>query len=44
MGKRPVIASIPSVGEVLNALSIQMATLLCIFPRALSGYDKGAQL
>jgi len=42
MGKRPVIASISSVGEVLNTPSIQMAILLYIFPRALSGYDKGA--
>jgi len=42
MGMRPVIALIPSEGDVLNAPSIQMTTLLCIFPRALSGYDSGA--
>jgi len=43
MGMRFIIASIPSEGDVLNALSIQMAALLCILPRALSRYDSGAQ-
>ena len=39
MGMRPVIALIPSEGDVLNAPSIQMATLLCILLRALSRYN-----
>ena len=41
IGKRPAIASISFVRKVLNAPSIQMAALS---PRALSKYDKGAQL
>jgi len=41
MGMRPPIALIPSEGDILNTFSIQMATLLCIFPRALSGYNSG---
>jgi len=44
MDIRPTSASIPSIGEVLNAPSIQMAALLCILPRVLSEYDNGAQL
>jgi len=43
MGMRPAIALIPLERDVLNAPIIQMAALLCIFPRALSGYDSGAQ-
>ena len=37
IGMRPTIASIPSDKDVLNAPSIQMATFLCIFLKALSG-------
>ena len=44
MGMRPVIASRPSVGDVLKASSIQMMALLCIFPRIFMGYDRGALL
>jgi len=44
MGIRPASALIPSVREVLNASSIQIAVLLCILPRALSKYDSGAWL
>ena len=44
IGIRPMIASIPSIGEVLNAPRIHMAALLCILPRVLRGYDKGAWL
>jgi len=44
MGMRPVMASIPSVGEVLNAPNIQMAALLCIFPKIFIGYERGALL
>ena len=36
IGMRLMIASIPLDGDVLNTSSIQMATLLCIFLRALS--------
>jgi len=43
MRMRPTIALIPSEGDVLNTPSIQMAALLCILPRALSGYDNRAQ-
>jgi len=42
MGMRPVIASIPSCGDVLNAPSIQIAALLYIFSRTLSRYNSGA--
>jgi len=44
MGIRPVMASSPSVGDVLNAPSIQMAALLYIFPRIFMGYERGALL
>ena len=44
MGMRPVMASIPSVSEVLNAPNIQMAALLCIFPKIFIGYERGALL
>jgi len=44
MGIRPASTSMPSVGEVLKAPKIQMATLLCILLRALKGYDKEAWL
>ena len=44
MDIRPTSASIPPIGEVLNALSIQMAALLCILPKVLSEYDNGIQL
>jgi len=44
MGIRPVIASIPSIGEVLNAPRIHIAIFLCILLRALRGYAKGAYL
>jgi len=44
MDIRSVIVSIPSVREVLNASSIQIAALLYIFTRVLSGYDKEAWL
>ena len=40
----PVIASSPSVGNVLNTPSIQMAALLCIFPRIFMGYEREALL
>ena len=40
----PVIALSPSVGNVLKALSIQMAALLCIFLRIFMGYERGALL
>ena len=44
MGIRPVIALRPSIGDVLKASRIQMAALLCIFPRIFMWYDKGALL
>ena len=44
MGMRPAIASIPLVGDVLNASRIQMAALLCIFPNIFKGYERGALL
>ena len=44
MGIRSASASIPFVGEVLNAPSIQIIALLFILPRALSEYDSGAWL
>jgi len=44
MDIRPASTSIPSIREVLNAPSIQIAALLCIWPRVLSEYDNGAQL
>jgi len=44
MDIRSAIASIPSVGEVLNVPRIHIAALLCILPRALRGYAKGACL
>jgi len=44
MGMRLVIASRPSVGDVLKAPSIQMMALLCIFPRIFMGYNRGALL
>ena len=40
----PTIASSPSVGNVLNAPSIQMVALLCIFSRIFMGYERGALL
>ena len=44
MGIRPVMASSPSVGDILKAPSIQMAALLYIFPRIFMGYERGALL
>jgi len=44
MGIRPTITSISSVGEVLNTPRTYMAALLCILPRALREYNKGACL
>jgi len=44
MGMRPAIASIPLVGEVLNAPRIQIVALLCIFPNIFKGYERGALL
>ena len=44
MGVRPAITLRPSVGDVLKAPSIQMAALLCIFPRIFMWYDNGALL
>ena len=44
MGIRPVMASSSSISNVLNAPSIQMAALLCIFPRIFMGYERGALL
>ena len=40
----PVIASSPSVGNVLKAPRIQMAALLCIFLRIFKGYKREALL
>ena len=40
----PAIASSPSIGDVLNAPSIQMTAFLCIFPRIFMEYKKGALL
>ena len=40
----PVIASSPSIGDVLKALSIQMVALLCIFLRIFMEYERGALL
>ena len=42
MGIRPTSASIPFIGEILNVPIMKMAALLCILPRALSEYDRGA--
>ena len=39
-----IIASSPSVGDILNASSIQIVALLCIFPRIFMGYERGALL
>ena len=44
MGIIPVIASTPSVGEVLNAPKIQMAALLCILFKIFLWYKIGALL
>ena len=44
MGMSLAIASRLSIGEVLKAPRIQMAALLCIFPRIFIGYDKGTLL
>jgi len=44
MGMSLAMASRLSLGEVLKASRIQMAALLCIFPRIFMGYDKGALL
>jgi len=44
MGIRLVIASSPSVGDVLKAPRIQMTALLCIFPSIFKGYERGALL
>jgi len=40
----PVIASSPSVGNVLKAPSIQMVALLYIFLRIFIEYERGALL
>jgi len=40
----PVITSMPSVGNVLKAPSIQIAALLCIFPMIFMWYNRGAFL
>ena len=42
MGIRPVIVLIPSCRDILNAPNIHIATLLYIFPKALSGYASSA--
>jgi len=44
MGMSPAMASKPSIGKVLKAPKIQMAALLCIFPRIFIEYNKGALL
>ena len=44
MGIRPVIASRPSDGDVLNAPKIQIAALLCILPKIFIWYKRGALL
>jgi len=44
MGIILAIASIPSIGEVLNAPKIQMAALLCILPKIFMWYERGALL
>jgi len=44
MGMRPAMASIPSIGEVLNAPNIQMVALLCIFPKIFTEYKREALL
>ena len=41
---RPVIASIPSIGDILNAPNIHRAALLYIFPSIFNEYDRGAWL
>ena len=40
----PMIASMPSVGEVLNAPKIQIVALLCILPKIFMWYERGALL
>ena len=42
IGIRSTIATISSCRNVLNAHKIHIATLLCIFSKALSGYTSGA--
>jgi len=44
MGIIPAIASMPSTEDVLKALSIYMAALLCIFYKIFIWYDRGAWL
>ena len=44
MGISLAMASRPSIGKVLKTPKIQMAALLCIFPRIFMEYDKGALL
>ena len=44
MGIRPVMASSPSIGDVLKAPSIQIVALLYIFPRIFMGYERSALL
>jgi len=44
MGIIPAIASMPSVGEVLNAPKIQMAALLYILSKIFLWYKIGALL
>jgi len=44
MGMRPVIASIPSVGEVRKAPVIQRAALHCIFFSSVMFFMMGAPL
>jgi len=44
MGMRLAMASIPSIGEVLNAPNIQMAALLYIFSKIFIGYERRALL
>ena len=44
MGIIPVIALIPSEGDILNAPKIQIMALLCILFKVFMWYDKGALL
>ena len=41
MEMSPAIALSSSVDDILNAPSIQMVALLCIFPRIFMGYERG---
>jgi len=44
MGIILAIALMPSIGEALNASKIQMAALLCIFPKVFKWYKREALL